>query len=544
MRKKFWIINFIVFGFLFWHFAKEMLQVKPQGWFVGQVNLYGDLVFHLGLINKFLVNLNPLPQSPIYSGGKPNYPIFADYLTALIARFSSIDFALFITTFITGLLVIYIARHFIKNYIKNEKVVFLSLLLFFINGGFGFYYFFQDLFTSNKSLLSFMLAMPHEYTDLKTNGYWWINNYLAYFLPQRAFLFAFPITLTVLSLLYFGFQKNKRRFFFLAGLLTGALPLVQSHSLFFLFIVSSLFATATIIYSKFKKDIILNWLIFGVTTAVLAIPLFKLLSSQSDILTYIRFAPGWTSKENIIVFWIKNLGLFAPLLVVSIIWIYTKSHQLFFLYLPFLFVFIISNIFIFQPWEFDNSKLLIYWYFVSCILVSYFLYEWFFTENLSRKILGILLVFLMTFAGSLDIFRTFTPVTSYQIFSNEDLIVAKTVKEATPQNSIFTTAPIHNHPISALSGRSTVIGFYGWIWSHGLPHQQRAYDIQKIYAGAPDFDTLIKKYKVSYVTVGPYERQNFDINETFMSQFPKITIDQNWSLYDVSHLWPDDNRQN
>src|SRR3989344_5425798 len=176
---KYFIAIFGIFGFLFWHFAKDMLQIRSDGWYVGHVNLWGDLAYHLTLINKFLESGNLLPDNPIFAGDKINYPIFADWSTAQIARFTGVDFALFITTFIVGLILIYISRYFIN---------------FFIN-------------------------LPREYTNIQQNGYWWINVYLAYFLPQRGFLFAFPITLTVLILLYLGWQKSNKKFFILAGFL-------------------------------------------------------------------------------------------------------------------------------------------------------------------------------------------------------------------------------------------------------------------------------------------------------------------------------------
>lgn len=536
------LLDFSIFGFLFWHFAKEMLIVKPQGWFVGQVNLYGDLVFHIGLINKILVSKKILPDSPIYAGDKPNYPIFADLITALVSKIFGIDFALFLVTFMAGLLVIYLSRKFVLTFLKNEKIVFITLLLFFLNGGLGFYYFFQDLTISNKPLLSFLTSMPHEYTDLKDKGYWWINNYLAYFLPQRGFLFAFPITLTVFLLLYTGLQKSKRSFFILAGLLSGVLPIVQAHSLFVIFIVSAYAFLATTISSKFKRQIIINWLIFGIITLLIAYILFIQITSNTKALESIRFDPGWTSKENIFWFWFKNLGIFAPLLTVSTIWLFKNNKHLFSLYVPFLLIFILSNIFVFQPWEFDNSKLLIYWYFASSIVVAYFLNNVLFSENFLKKSVGIIIILVAIFAGTLDIFRTFTPSTSYQIFSQPDLFLASTIKRQTPQDTIFLTAPVHNHPIPALTGRSTLLGFYGWVWSHGLSYQQRAIDIEKIYIGDETAVGLIKKYKVSYITVGPHEKNQFQINQQFLERYRRINLAPGWVLYDVSNLWSNSNR--
>jgi len=546
MRKDkiFVFLTFALFGFLFFHFAKNMLTVRPDGWYVGQVNLYGDLVFHLGFINKFLESGQIFAQNPVYPTDKPNYPIFADFVTSQVAKITGVDFALFITTLTAGILVIYVARLFIRIFIKNEKIVFLALLLFFVNGGLGFHFLFSDFQNSQKSLFDFFTSLPREYTDVKDQGYWWINTYLAYFLPQRGFLFAFPITLTVFALLYRGFVKNSLSFLILAGLLTGILPLVQAHSLFVIFIISAFFFVATALSFRKNKKKILGWFLFVITTVLVALPMFNSISSNTNFLKFVRFDFGWTSEENIVWFWLKNLGLFGPVLLISLFWLYKKNRHFFFLYIPAIVIFALSNIFVFQPWEFDNSKLLIYWFFASTIVVAYFLHDQLFAEAIFKKILGAILVFLMVFSGGLDIFRTFTPVTYYQIFTDEDLQVSKAVKNLTAKDSIFVTAPIHNHPIPALSGRSTLVGFHGWLWSHGIDYYQRASDVQRIYQGGEEAEGLIRKYKVNYVALSSYERENFSINVSYFQKYPKIPLSADWIVYDVSNLWADANRQN
>lgn len=534
-------LTYGLFGFLFWHFAKEMLQVKNNGWFVGQVNLYGDLVFHLSLINKYLVANKIMIDNPIYAQDKVNYPIFADLVTAIVAKYTSVDFALFITTFIVGLITIYVAKSFINHFVKNEKVVFLTLLFFFVNGGFGFYYLLKDYSLSQKSIFDFLFSLPREYTDLKDLGYWWINSYLAYFLPQRAFLFAFPITILVLLILYTGYKKQKTIYFVLAGLLTGSLSLVQAHSLFVLFILTALYAPLSVVFSRDKIATIKNWLIFGILTVIVALPILNAISSVASPVKFIRFAPGWTSKENLLWFWFKNLGLFLPILVAALVWLY-KKKEIFILYLPFLVLFIVSNIWVFQPWEFDNSKLLIYWYFASCIIVAYFFYDYIFKKNVVIKILGGILIFFMILSGTVDIFRTFTPVTSYQIFSKTDLEAAESIKLLTAKDAIFVNAQNHNNPIPTLTGRSTYVGYPGWLWSHGVNYSQRENEIKEIYIGSQEADNIIKKNTISYITFGPQEKTDFKINENYLSKFPTINIGNGWLLYDARNLWTDSNR--
>ncbi len=535
-------LSFGLFGFIYLHLAQNMLQIRSDGWYVGQVNLYGDLVYHIALINKFIASDKILIDNPILAGEKIGYPIFADWITAEITKFTNIDFALFITTLIVGIIGIYVARIFIKNFIKSEAVVFLSLCLFFLNGGLGFYYFIQDFLASNLSLYNFLISATGEYTDIKEKGYWWINTYLAYFLPQRSFLFAFPVTLTILMLLYKGIKKNQTKFIIFAGILSGSLSCIQIHSLLFIFLVSVPYSLFTFATAKNKQKILFYWTIFASLTAFIAYPILRLISPIQNPLEFIRFDPGWVAKENILWFWFKNLGLFAPLLIVSIFWVYKKQKTLFGLYLPFLGIFIISNILIFQPWDFDNSKLLVYWFFASSILLAYFLYEEFFKKKYVYKFIGILFVFIMIFSGSLDLFRTFTPITYYQIFSKTDLEIAESVKTQTPRDSVFVTATNHNHPIPALSGRSTYLGFQGWIWSHGEDSTTQTNNLKSVFLGGSDAEEIIKQNKISYVTIGPQEKAEFIIDNEYFQKYPYFSPGNGWLVYDVSSLWSDSHR--
>ena len=308
------------------------------------------------------------------------------------------------------------------------------------------------------------------------------------------------------------------------------------------FLLSLFYTPASLTCAKDKKKLLINWFLFAVTTFFLALPITSTISSIQNPLEFIKFVPGWTSKENIIWFWFKNLGLFIPMLVFALLWLYKKNRHFFNLYIPFVFIFILCNLFIFQPWDFDNSKLLIYWFFASCLVLSYFLYDQFFQENLFRKLTGFIIVFILILSSALDIFRTFTPVTSYQIFSSLDLQIADNIKSLTPQNAVFATASVHNHPIPALAGRSTLVGFNGWLWSHGINYQKRANDLIKIFKGMPETDNLISQYHVNYVTIGPLEKQNFVVNEIYFQKFEKINLGNGWSIYNVSNLWSNSNR--
>lgn len=527
-------LTFVFFGLIFFHLAKNILLIKPDGWYVGQVNLWGDLPLHLGLINSFLEQGKIIISSPIFAHSLPNYPILPDLATAILVRLGlSLPFSLFIQTFFLGIALIFFARLLIKTLEKNEMVVFLTLFLFFMSGGFGFYYFLRDLSSFNGSIIDFLTHLPREYTNIKELGYWWINPLLAYFLPQRTTLFGFPVGLLILFLLWQGYQSRKIILFVLAGLLAGILPVIHPQSLIAIFLLLIFFVPTSLITSKQRAVLFFPWLLFLSITVFLGIPLFFSLSSQAvSSLKFIRWQVGWTAhQENLIWFWFKNLGAFWPLYLLALSWTFKNRRRIFLIHLPFFCLFIIVNLIIFQPWDFDNAKILLYWFLAASFIVANFIINFFSKKGIATRIIVIIIILLATFSSSLDLWRTFTPVSAFQLFSSEDLKLAENVKLRTSPLSVFLTSQNHNHPISALTGRSTFLGYEGWLWSHGINYYERKELVAKMFAGDKD---LLKEFEVNYVVVGPSERQNFKVNEAFFKEnFPLVYQSQNYQIYQV-----------
>ena len=64
------------------------------------------------------------------------------------------------------------------------------------------------------------------------------------------------------------------------------------------------------------------------------------------------------------------------------------------------------------------------------------------------------------------------------------------VKQRTPPRATVLHAPIHNTPIF-LTGRRSLMGYPGHIWTHGIDSGPREAEIKRIYEGAPDAPAFI-----------------------------------------------------
>jgi len=91
---------------------------------------------------------------------------------------------------------------------------------------------------------------------------------------------------------------------------------------------------------------------------------------------------------------------------------------------------------------------------------------------------------------------------------------------------------VHNTPVF-LTGRRSLMGYPGHIWTHGLEFVQREGEIKRIYLGSPDAPQLLKSYGVDYAVIGPLERVVTPPNEQFFSRFEKVEQVGEYSLYKI-----------
>ncbi|HEY5838981.1 MAG TPA: hypothetical protein VIT19_08100, partial [Pyrinomonadaceae bacterium] len=222
-------------------------------------------------------------------------------------------------------------------------------------------------------------------------------------------------------------------------------------------------------------------------------------------------------------FWLKNTGLFIPLLILALVWKpddYLVRRKLLLFYVPFTLCFLIPNFVKLAPWVWDNIKMIFYWWIVSAPIVALLLARlW--EQNVGRRVLAASLFVILTLAGGLDIFPLLTGQGEYQEFDRNGVEFAESVKETTPPTATILHAPIHNTPIF-LTGRRSIMGYPGHIWTHGLDFGPRENEIKQIYAGGMDADALLAKYRVDYVVIGPHEESVVKPNVAFFERYQLV----------------------
>jgi hypothetical protein len=552
-------------------FARAFFE-SPEGFYTGVLNNFGDLPFHISVITRFAYGQNFPPEDPTFAGARFTYPFLTDFISAMFLRGgASIRESMFIENWVVGVAMVGVLHRFGLQLLRNRTAALLTPALIVLSGGLGWTMLFGDMAGSGRSIFQILGHLPHSYTILPEpeKGWRWGNAMTTLLVPQRGFLLGIPLAVIVFTQLWIsGVQgkskkeKGKREqtisptdqvvaspakrssffpfsFFLLpstrrmvgAGLVAGLLPLVHAHSFAAVMLVAT---TLTVLnWPKWRE-----WLTFLVVASLVAGPqmLWSTHGTAVSTSSFIGWEVGWDhGSENIAWFWLKNTGLFIPLLLVTLLWKredYLVSRKLLLFYLPFTLCFIIPNFVKLAPWVWDNIKVLFYWWIGSAPIIALLLARlW--EGNVSRRVLAVVLFVGLTLAGALDVFSTITHQQGYQIFSREGINFADQVRQNTAARATILHAPIHNTPIF-LTGRRSLLGYPGHIWTHGINYYGRETDVKKIYAGTLDAAALMRNYGVDYVVINPQLKSMMPVNEAFFDHYPLVVNIGEYRLYKVT----------
>jgi hypothetical protein len=577
------------FFLLFWLFFDKTMFMWNDAIHTGGSQNLGDLPYHLGTIFSFTDGSNFPPQNPSWAGAKYTYPFIADFLSACFVRLGAdVRSAMMVQNIAWAFSLFVILESFVVNLTGNKLAGRIAPVLLFLSGGLGFIWFAEDLSTSGKGLYDFVMNLPKDYTI--QDKFRWGNSLVVLFMTQRSLLLGMPLTVLVLGYLWKVFaseetadaktqsepdagkeqsfldkvtasQRRRVAASLLVGLLAGTLPMIHMHSLVVLFVV-----TAFLFVVRPAKW--LEWIAFGVGVAAVAIPelVWLMTGTATETTKFFGWHFGWDKREaNFVWFWFTNTGLFFPVLAAGI-WVYLnrerlqKSHSamwgrgaaakkqkkaeqddppaerrpvvtLLLFYIPFAFLFIVSNAVKLAPWEWDNIKILIYWFAGSLPLVSLAL-AWAWEQNKVLKIAAGVCIAVLIFSGSLDVWRTVSGQIKYGVFEPDAVKIAELVKQKTDPKALFLNAPTFNSPV-VLTGRQSVMRYSGHLSSHGIDYYPRETEVKQIYQGGGVAEVLLKKYNVDYVMFSPEERNTLKGNEEFFKKFPVLAESGQYRVYKV-----------
>jgi hypothetical protein len=514
------------------------------------------------VITSFAFGNNFPPEDPTYAGVRFTYPFISDFVSAMFVRCGAdLRESMFIENYILGISFVGLVHRWALVMLRDKLAAIITPLIVILNGGLGWTQLFKKAGTNEGGLWGVLMDLPPSFTVVPETTWRWGNAISALLIPQRGFLMGLP--LATIAFTYWWIANDKKRTpepaetgkktrvsekqknawqqqeatrvtfasrgMIAAGVAAGLLPLVHAHS----FVVVMGMAGCLFLIQRHWRE----WFLFFAVASVIAIPqlLWSTIHSSVDASSFFAWEVGWDhGQENPILFWFMNTGFFIPLLLISVLMRgqgYLVPKRLLLFYLPFTLCFIVPNLVKMAPWIWDNIKVLYYWWLASAPLVALLLARlW--HQGGTRRLLGVVLFVCVTLAGALDVAGISLRSIQYQVFDAAGLRFAELVKAQTAPRALIVHAPVHNTPVF-LTGRRSLMGYPGHIWTHGLQFVQREGEIKRIYLGMPDAEQLIRKYDIEYLVVGPQERVVTPLNEVFLSRFQKVGEVGEYKLYKI-----------
>lgn len=505
----FFVATIIPFLFLISYiWFSQTLMLTENGLVTGGGGMYGDTALHAAYTSIITAGRFP-PENPLYAGEALVYPYASDLLSAVLTNFGlnlnlafSIPQFIFLLSFLTLLYVICVQ-------LGRKSSFIICLFILFFGWGIGAYYFFKNWFSLN---ISFWQFLAQDYTNNPNYNLHFHNILTGLILPERTFI-AGLFSGLLMFLLTIEYDRTKHaRFLALSGLILGSVLFWHTHTAIFFF----LFYVVIFVWQIRQdwKKTLRDFAVMGTLTVIMAIPFVVMFITNHSTDSFIHLAAGWQNgDENIIVFWLKNSSLIIPLALVGLVFIENNKRPYFF---GAFIAFIVANVVIFQPWDWDNIKILSWSFVFFAILVSTLLAH-IARKNITTTVLVTIVIIILTSSGVLSVLLQLK--NKYVIYDNQDLDLATWAKANSEVDDVFLIDPIPNHPISGLSGRAVYIGYPGHLWVHGIDYSAREMSANKILAG--DYE-LIKSLEipVNYMVIdknkivsGP---QNFE--EVYQNQ--------------------------
>lgn len=411
--------------------------IYPSGdeWRILSPYNLGDISLHIQFIRYFAGGINFWPASPILTGVPLTYPPGADLWNSLLL--------------LAGLP---LERGLVWTGLGGAALTAWALWRW--GGAFA-----VAALLFNGGLAGFQILQTGQLQDFQSELAW-KNFFLTMFVTQRGLLYALPCGLLLLRAWRDDFFREG------SGLPRGAqfflyatMPFFSVHTFLFL----SLALAAIFLFTVRQRPALLLLVAMAIVPATTAI---WLVTGGFSAASGVRWLPGWMQGEEGWKFWAMNFGVGLPLLL----WLFGETflrgdRESRAFGVVSLAVFLLCFFISFAPWEWDNTKLLLWaWLVAAPFLWSRIL------APLAPVLRSALCVALF-FSGAVSLIAGLDGRHGYGLASRSELAATQKILRDIPPETRLAVEPQFNHP-AILLGYPVVCGYDGHLWSHGLAYQE------------------------------------------------------------------------
>lgn len=523
----------------------KIISLRPEGVYAGHVNVWSDWSLHIAIANIFAFKdfRYWFSYHPLYAGGKFTYPFLTDFISGMFMRIGVPLKQAFVFPSIVLVFVLLIGLYFLFYLLtESKKLSVVSVFIFFLSAGLGFIGYLKDLF--NNPSFSYLVYPLKEIGRYDIYQWYASNMVVGLLVPQRAFLMGTALGVwAIVGVLYVILKDNelsknvKIKILTVAGILAGILPIAHAHS--FIAVVTII---GFLCLFNYKKREILWWyvLVAGIISSIIFL---TFIWGGIENGSFASWHPGYTASGNLfnwLGMWTLLWGITLPMAVYGMFF-YRRDigRSKWAVYIAGFTLFTIGNLFFIQPIAWDNSKIFWWAYIIFSAPVSLVLGRIWSGRNFLFKLIVVVLFIVLTFTGFIELTRLVqTGKHEFMMTSTDDIKLGLEIREKTDPLAIFLTAPSHNHFVMVWGLRPILLGYTAWVWNFGFDYNSRELDMKKMFLGEPETNSLIKKYKISYVVIGPTEIHDLNANENyFNSNFNVAFKNNNYRIYDTKVVW-------
>jgi hypothetical protein len=249
-----------------------------------------------------------------------------------------------------------------------------------------------------------------------------------------------------------------------------------------------------------------------------------------------RWNLGWMAPDGTLAwawFWLRNWGVAVPLVAINVVIARRLTGPGFAmpLYTGLLAVFVVANLYQFQPNVWDNMKFLVYAYMGVALLAAGGLAHWLAARG-ARRVVAAVTIFGLTASGAAGV--AIEARRHDQVASRADIELAARLRRVLPLDAVVLTGDAHNHVVPMLAGRRIVMAYRGWLWTHGIDYVPIERDVRLMFAGDTRAAGLLRRHRVTHVYIGPQERREWGASaDYYRRRFPSVYVQDGIEVFDV-----------
>lgn len=506
-----------------------------NGYVMASVN-WQDTAMHQSIIQTISQGNFP-PEAPYFSGQPLNYYYFIDFHSAILQALYGDFFPRILVYDNPFFVLIFFLSIYALSYsiFRNKLSAIISGLLAVFSGNFLFIRFFYDLYINLNNSNSPFAIMK----DLAANRSYTLDNghllqmvpMADYFLQNRPMMVGLPAIAILILLLVNGFEKDNKKYFILAGLLTAMLLKFQLFA-FGVSILIFLLSWLIFLSKNIKKEVSkLVYLLGPLTISLISIWLLFRNNSYvlETFLNNLRLG-AWDKTKDIywyLEFPFANFGIPFVLVLLLILLVLLKrvnlTRGLKFLLILAITLFIIPFVVYFTIYDGDMLK---FFYFA---MIPFSIISGLFMQKMwNSKYLGYLLVIVLLFLSSANSFLTLASsfLNKYPAYSQAEYQAGMWIRDNTLPRSVFLSLPTVHSATSDIGGRLRVLSYTMWPYSHGFNKGEdnvfsRQADIETLLHNPLDSENvkrILKVYKVNYIYLGTEEKNKYPFVKQLFDQ--------------------------